>query len=184
MINIEQWLNWWRNGFVTDIDKSWSGLPWFQLGVEEQRILYQDAPSAVRALCQITSDKLTQPDDRILSFIDLSPMRQKAMMRLFSALCNEDFSFLTGPDRTWCLRMVKAIRPQSFLPSGIDYNEPHYLLSLFQQVFAPPVWSRLRLRFNQADILRAEMEGLSDTGISRKRLWALMDASLWRMEKR
>ncbi len=183
MIELDNWLHWWRAGFVTDIHRTWHHLPWFQLGHEEQQMLYQDSPSAVRALCDIPSTRVCQPEQRTMAFIDLSPLRQKTMLRLFSALCNEDVSHLNSDDQAWCQRIVKAVRPSSFLPTGINYRDPVYQLSLFRSVFVPGIWSRLRLRFSQEQILQAETDGLSEKGINQKRLRALIDAALWRIEQ-
>jgi len=184
MTDAVNWLNWWRAGFVTDIHTSWDSLPWFTLSVEEQKILYQDSPSAVRALCQISSTRLPMPEERVLRFVDLSPMRQQAMLRLIAALCNADFHHLSDLDQEWCERIVRGIRPQSFLPTGIDYRDPVYHLSLIKMIFLPSVWSRLRLRFTRDVIIEAEQNGLTDSGINLKRFRAMFDASLWRMEKR
>jgi len=183
MIDPDDWLKWWRAGFVADIHKSWNELPWFSLNEQEKTIFYQDAPAVVRGLCNIPKTKLTEPDDRVLRFIDFSPMRQQALTRLFAALCNCDFGYLSAHDQKWCDRITKGIRPQSFLPAGIDYCEPQYHLSLLKSFFLPPVWSRLRLRFYQADILLAEKDPLLFDSPHKKRLLALFDSALWRLDK-
>lgn len=183
MIDPEDWLNWWRAGFVADIHRTWHDLPWFTLTATEQQILYQDSPSAVRSLCQIDPARVSQPEQRVMIFIDLSPMRQKGMLRLLSALCNEDFQFLNPDDQAWCDRIVRAIRPKSFLPTGIDYSDPVNQLSLFRSVFIAPVWARLRLRFSQEVVLQSEVDAFPFPGMNMKRLRAMVDVALWRMEK-
>jgi len=184
MIDPIDWLNWWRAGFAADIHESWQTLPWFELTQKDRARLYQDSPSTVRALCNIPSSKVPEPDARTLRFIDLSPVREKAMFRLLSSLCNNQYSHLSPSDQDWCERMIKGIRPDRFLPQGIDYREPAYLLSLVQNMFLSQTWSRLRLRFDETNIVDAEAYGLTFTAVSLNRARALFDAALWRMEKR
>ncbi|NIG12952.1 hypothetical protein F3J37_01470 [Pantoea sp. Al-1710] len=184
MIDEIDWLNWWRSGFVTDIHESWESLPWFDLSEREQMRLYQDSPSAVRALCQIPVAKVIAPDTRTLKYIDLSPVREKAMLKLVSSLCNHQYTHLSIQDQRWCERIIKGIRPETFLPTGIDYRRPAYLYSLTQKMFVDPVWQRLRLRFNREEVLECEERGLIISAGSLNRARALFDAALWRMERK
>ncbi|PPC63866.1 hypothetical protein C1Y41_04265 [Pantoea sp. ICBG 1758] len=184
MIDGEHWLNWWGAGFVSDIHESWHTLPWFSFSKEERQMLYQESPSAICALCQIKPSKIPNPEERVLKIIDLSPMRLQGMLRLIAALSNGDYEHLHDLDKEWCERISKAIRPETFLPTGVDFREPPFALAILQKIFLPAVWARLRLRFYQDHVLRSEEEAEAFSVVNRKRLRALIDAAIWRMESR
>ena len=178
------WLHWWNQAFLQRVDNSWHNvLPWFQLTVHQQQQLLVFTPQALPELLLIPTILPPEPDQRLLRWVALSAAQQHAVFRLVTEICQPLDRGLTDEDLTWCSRLSRALRPGIWLPAQRDLYQPSQQLSLLQPLFDPACWQRLRLRFPVDQVTESERITRSFPSLPIKRLQALWDAVLWRIQQ-
>jgi len=175
-----RWLSWWRAEFARDTHKSWE-LRWSLMENDVQDLLIDDSPALVRLLCNVNENVVPFPDRRVLTLLNMSNAEHYACWQLVSALLGNRTVRLTVDDREWCERIARGLRPQIFLPAGLDYSDRSVWFYLIQSAISPAVWERLRLRFPSDEIEEAESLHVSNPVIHLNRLRALLDAAFWRI---
>ena len=178
------WLRWWSHAFLQQVDSSWHHLlPWFQLTSRQQQQLLTFTPQALPELLLIPATLPPAPDQRLLRWVALSTAQQHAVFRLVTEICQPLNRGLTHEDLTWCSRLSRALHPGIWLPAQHDLYQAGQQLCLLQPLFDPACWQRLRLRFPAEQVTESERITHRYPPLPVKRLQALWDAVLWRIQQ-
>jgi len=176
------WLAWWSDGFQQQADISWHALPWFQLPVMQRQQLIARSPQALPALLEIPAELPGVPDPRLLQLVALNASQQQALFRLVVEVCQPGSTHPVPADSEWCSRLSRALHPDMWLPDHLDLRQPLQILHLLLPLFTAASWRRLRFRFPAEQVRQYEQQTIAEHAFPIRRLQALWDAALWRIQ--
>ncbi|AJZ90427.1 type III secretion protein HrpD [Klebsiella michiganensis] len=181
------WLRWWLEGFWRQADASWFGLPWFSLDEARRQSLMLKSPQALPAMLVLEECLPETPDTRLLALVTLDLAQRETLFALVAEVCQRGSGAgqLTEPQRVWCERLTRGLRPGVWLPASLSFSEEPNLavLCLLRPIITPAAWQRLRFSFPQAVIARCEAMLVDETVPPLNRLQALWDGAIWQAQQ-
>ncbi|MRT54728.1 type III secretion protein HrpD [Enterobacteriaceae bacterium RIT693] len=181
------WLSWWLEGFWQQADASWHGLPWFQLDEPRRLSLIRQSPQALSAMLGLAECLPDSPDARLLALISLFPHQRARLFVLVAEVCQPGSRAgqLEEPQRIWCERLTRGLRPGVWLPSTLSFRgeSDFAVLYLLRPLFTPVAWQRLRFSFPQPDVELCEGAFPNDPTPPLNRLQALWEGALWQAQQ-
>lgn len=183
----EKWLRWWQEEFWRQADASWFVLPWFSLDEARRQSLMLKSPQAVPAMLALEESLPETPDARLLALVSLGSAQRETLFALVAEVCQPGSGAgpLEAPQRIWCERLTRGLRPGVWLPASLSFHEEPKLavLCLLRPILTPAAWQRLRFSFPQAVILRCEAWLADDPAPPLNRLQALWDGAIWQAQR-
>ncbi|AIR04131.1 type III secretion protein HrpD [Cedecea neteri] len=182
------WLRWWQAGFWQQADASWFGLPWFRLDEARRQSLMRQSPQALSAMLALEDCLPDNPDARLLTLASFEPSQREILFALVAEVCQRGSGAgqLDEPQRIWCERLMRGLRPGVWLPSSLCFSGEYNVavLCLLRPLFTPAAWQRLRFSFPQSAVELCEAAFLNDPTPPLNRLQALWDGALWQVQQR
>ncbi|UDJ83229.1 type III secretion protein HrpD [Kosakonia oryzae] len=185
MRNMEtEWFEWWIQGFWLEADASWHYLPFFRLAPQWRTRLSRSHHTAMAHQLRVPDTLPGAPDTRLLALWQADASQRQLMLRLVSEICQQHSmtAALDDEQRLWCLRISKALRPEQWLPSALDFTtEPcRMALALLASLFPVSTWLRLRFCFDSQTVTQLPAFSRPLPGNKLQTLW---DAVIWRTQQ-
>lgn len=182
------WLRWWQAGFWQQADASWFGLPWFRLDEARRQSLMRQSPQALSVMLALEDCLPDNPDARLLTLASFEPSQREILFALVAEVCQRGSGAgqLDEPQRIWCERLTRGLRPGVWLPSSLCFSGEYNVavLCLLRPLFTPAAWQRLRFSFPQSAVELCEAAFPNEPTPPLNRLQALWDGALWQVQQR